>query len=250
MNRIVTTLFALAITATAALAQDPAQTPPTTSAPPAASTTPTPATTPPAANPDRPLRTSVVIAVFANGGKPLENATITVERGDRSDEIATDDKGRAHFHVRRGLEFEVTVAAEGFDPIKFKRTLGKEADWAVARVMLFKKQLGTSYVGEFRVGRSADKENPERDFARFAFEVRYFKDKSPIAGARIVLHRADGKVVRRTVTDEQGDAEIFIREGTTFNVKVKAEGYADYTTRLSPGQMATGRKVNIQLRKN
>lgn len=245
MNAITKSLIALLVTASAALAQDPSQTPPSTGAVP-----PTTSTTGTAQAPNPENFTAIHIVVQQNGGRPLEGANVKVTRPRGTEEMTTDDKGRIHFRVRREAEFEVEVSADGFDPIKFKRKLGKEADWATARVELFKKQLGTSYVGEFRVGRSADRENPERDFAKFVFDVRYYKDKSPIAGAAIVLHRADGRVVRRTTTDDQGDAEILIREGTTFTVKVKADGYADYTTRLSPGQLATSRRVAIQLRKN
>lgn len=248
MNVITKSLIALVL-ATSAFAQDPSQTPPSdASVPPAPATTAaSPAPAGQAADP----ATVIHIVVAANGSnRPLEGATVKVTRPRGTDEILTDEKGRVNFRVRREAEFEVEVTLDGFDTLKFKRKLGPNADWATARVEMFKKQLGTSYVGEFRVGRSADRENPERDFAKFVFDVRYYKDKSPIAGAAIILHRADGRVIRRTTTDAQGDAEILIREGTTHNVKVKADGYADYQTRLSPGLMATSRRVAIQMRKN
>lgn len=278
MNIVSKSVLALVLTAGAVLAQDPGQQPtggdsttivikdPGTlppSLPPIPTSTPstppttgtTAPTTEPSPSPDpggngnRKGRTTINIVVYKNGdNKELEGATVEVERkGTR--ELTTDKNGRVTFTVKRETEFEVTVTKEGFDPITFKRKLGKEADWATARVELFKKSTGTSFVGEFRVGRSADNEDPERDSARFNFTVKYYKDHSPIKDARIVLSRGDGNVVRRETTDAQGEAEIIIRENSQFHVAVRAEGYAEYTTRLSPGQMATSRRVVIQLRK-
>lgn len=201
-------------------------------------------------DPKRRGRATLYVKVLANGEKPLDCATVIVDRGSRSDELTTDEDGRAAgLRIRHGVEFTVTVKADGFLPAKFTKVFARGADWGIAKVHLYRPQLSKSFVAEWRVARNSSKENPERDFALFIFDVNYYKDKKAIEGAHITLTRPDEKVTHRLCTDEDGRAEILIREKTAFAVRVKAQSYADYTTRVAPGLRATRRRVNVFLKR-
>lgn len=216
----------------------------------AATTPPSPqASIDPACDPTDSLRIRLVVKVLANGKTDLEGACVTIQRGNRESEITTDEDGRCAISVRRGAEFTGTVSMPGYDTVKFHRNLGDGVDWATVKIHLYKKELSNSLVAEFRTGKTADLENPERDFARFIFDVNYYKGHTPIDNAVIVLSRPDGKVARRLHVDEDGRVETLVREGNKLDVKVRAPGYADYNTRLAPGLKATSRRVVVNLRK-
>jgi len=192
------------------------------------------------------------VILHDNDSKPVANGAVkVVPLGQAEIALTTDATGRASCKVPRTVLFSCAISASGFGPLNIHRTLGKNDDWGTARIIMNPPRLGVSRVAEWRVGRSNDDaEDPARDFARFNFHVKYYRDNSKIAGATITLTKKDGTLFKTLTTDANGFATVLVTEGTVLAVKVSASGYADYSTGLAPGMRATSRDVAIRLRKS
>lgn len=192
----------------------------------------------------------LTVHVGRDGGAPMAGAAVKVSSGGAVIDLKTDALGNAGCDLKRDALFTATVSAEGYLPCVFTRVLGPAADWGIANVVMSPARLGTSRVAEWRIGRTNPNENPERDFARFNFSVKYYKTGALIGGAKIAISRADGTSFANLTTDANGFATVLVPENTVMKVKVTAAGYNDYATLLAPDQAASSRQVNILLRKS
>lgn len=193
----------------------------------------------------------LTVRVQKDGGGAIAGAAIRVTSGGQTKDLVSDGAGNASCDLARNASFTATVTAAGYDKLTFSRALGAAADFAIAVVIMVPPRQGVSRVGEWRIGRTnEEKENPEKDFARFNFSVKYYKNGSPINGATITLARTDGSVFATLTTNALGAATVLVPENTVLKVKVTAAGYAEYNTALAPGQRATSRQVNILMRKS
>lgn len=197
---------------------------------------------------------NLTVNVSTDDNKPLAGAVVEVTpRGSPTISLTTDDSGTAKSPVPGGVPFNCTVSSSSTKPVSFTRTISAGYDAAIAKVILGPKARGTSQLAEWRLLRTAEGENPEKDFARFNFEVKYYRDGKAIAGATIRLTYAQGDKAgaefKTLTSDDKGQATVLVPEGLSLSVLVTAPGYADYPTRLQPGKKATVRLVNVRMRR-